>query len=177
MEFAVYSIKFYYRAICFENQLISESQKENNDLVDLLTTSFQDVVITEVEPGRFEKALELKPRRAWWQLHSVASTTLGRFAFELESFERKAEQARYHMSRERAEDFAKNVHGIVSVYMSSVDAKSSESLSDKNNAIQTLIDKIKSNNVTRRYVMKDELKNAGFAGLFGKNQAKDTEND
>lgn len=153
--------------------MIPESQKENNDLVDLLTTSFQKTVFIENPEGKMEKQLELDTKRAWWQLHSVSTNTLGRFAVELENFERKAVQAKRHMSKERADDFAENVMGIVDAYRSSVDAKSSEALSDKNNAIQTLIDKIKSNKVERRYVMKDEVGKSIFDGILGRDAEKD----
>lgn len=157
--------------------MISESQKENNDLVDLLTTSFQKTVIVEGEDGEPLKQLEIDTKRAWWQLHSVAANTLGRFAFELENFERKAMQAKNHMCKERAEEFAENIMGISDAYRSTVDAKSSESLSDKNNAIQTLIDKIKSNKIDRRYIVKDELNKGIFAGLVGKQRDRDQEGD
>lgn len=157
--------------------MISETQKENNDLVDLLTTSFQKVIIVDTEDGKKEKQLELDTNRAWWQLHSVSTNTLGRFALELEQFARKARQAVNHMSKERAEDFAKNVEGIVDAYRSSVDAKSSESLSDKNNAIQTLIDKIKSNKIDRRYIVKDELKKGMLQGIMGRDQERDQQQD
>lgn len=153
--------------------VLPESQKENNDLVDLLTTSFQKVILVENPEGKMEKQLELDTKRAWWQLHSVASNTLGRFALELESFERKANQAKRHMSKERAEDFAENITGIVDAYRSTVDAKSSESLSDKNNAIQTLIDKIKSNKIDRRYIMKDEVGKSLVSGILGRDAEKD----
>ena len=153
--------------------MIPESQKENNDLVDLLTTSFQKVIMIENPEGKMEKQLELDTKRAWWQLHSVAANTLGRFALELENFERKAIQSKRHMSKERAEDFSENIMGIVDAYRSTVDAKSSEALSDKNNAIQTLIDKIKSNKIERRYVMKDELKKGMLDGLLGRDREKE----
>ncbi len=129
--------------------------------------------MVENPEGRMEKQLELDTKRAWWQLHSVSSNTLGRFALELESFERKAAQAKKHMSKERAEDFAENIMGIVDAYRSTVDAKSSEALSDKNNAIQTLIDKIKSNKIERRYVMKDEMKKGMLDGLLGRDREKE----
>ena len=155
--------------------LIPESQKENNDLIDLLTTSFQKVILVENPEGKMEKQLELDTKRAWWQLHSVAANTLGRFALELENFERKAVQSKKHMSKERAIDFSENIMGIVDAYRSTVDAKSSEALSDKNNAIQTLIDKVKSNKIERRYVMKDEVGKSLFAGILGKDAEKDQE--
>lgn len=157
--------------------MIPESQKENNDLIDLLTTSFQKVVTVDTPDGRKEKQLELDTNRAWWQLHSVAANTLGRFALELEQFARKAEQAKYHMSKERAEDFAMNINGIVAAYRSTVDAKSSESISDKNNAVQTLIDKIKSNKIEKRYVMKDEARKALGESFLGKRAENDNQYD
>ena len=152
---------------------ITESQKENEDLVDLLTTSFSKKITIENPEGKAESVLEIDTKRAWWQLHSVSSNTLGRFAVELENFERKAIQAKRHMSKERAEDFAENILGIVDAYRSSVDAKSSEALSDKNNAIQTLIDKVKSNKIERRYVMKDEMKKGMLDGLLGRDREKE----
>ena len=157
--------------------MIPEAQKEDADFTDLLKMSFQKPVLVRNENGEYEKVLELSTKRAWWQLHSVAVNTLGRFALELENFARKAEQAKNHMSRERAEDFAENINGIVDAYMSSVDAKSSESISDKNNAIQTLIDKIKSNKIERRYVVKDEVKKGIAAGFLGRDKERDQQAD
>lgn len=157
--------------------MIPESQKENNDLVDLLTTSFQKVEDFETDDGKPDKRLVIDPKTAWWQLHNVASNTLGRLALELEQFERKAEEAKHHMCTERAVVFGKQIQGIVDSYKYSIDAKSSESLSDKNNAIQTLTDKIKSNKIERRYVMKDEVKKSMWDGLVGKDRERDMERD
>ena len=157
--------------------MIPESQKETDDLIDLLRTSFQETVFMENAEGRKEKVLELNTKRAWWQLHNVASNTLGRFALELENFERKALQAKNHMSMERADDFAENILGVVASYRSSVDAKSSESISDKNNAVQTLIDKVKSNRIERRYVMKDEVKKGMISAVLGRDQERDQSRD
>ena len=157
--------------------MISDSQRDDQDLVELLKTSFQKPVIIKDENGRDVSALEMDTNRAWWQLHSVASNTLGRFALELEEFARKAVQAKRHMSRERAKDFSENILGIVESYRSTVDAKSSESISEKNNSIQTLMDKIKSNKIERRYVVKDEVKKGLFSGFVGRDQERDQNRD
>lgn len=153
---------------------IPEYQKENEELIDLLKTSFQRLVVVQKETGEEERLLETDTKRARWQLHNVAATTLGRFALEVEEFERKARQARYHMSAERAENFAENIYGITDSYMYSLDAKSSESISDEHNNIATLMDKVKSNVVTRRYVAKDEAAKGIARGWMGKDKERDS---
>lgn len=157
--------------------MIPESQKENNDLVDLLTTSFQKVIDLDGPSGKMEKQLIIDPKTAFYQLHSVSSNTFGRFVYELEQFDAKANQAKKHMSPERAESMAEDIRAITDAYRYSIDAKSSESLSDKNNAIPTLIDKIKSNKVERRYVMKDEVKKSILDGIRGKDVERDQSQD
>ena len=156
---------------------IPEYAKENEDLIDLLKTSFQRLIILKNDMGTEERVLEIDTKRARWQLHNVAANTLGRFALEVEEFERKAKQAEYHMSMERAKNFAENIYGIADSYMYSIDAKSSESISDENNNIPTLTDKIKSNVVTRRYVAKDEAAKGIAKGWMGKDKERDSTPD
>lgn len=154
---------------------VPEYAKENEELIDLLKMSFQRLIVVKHDTGEEERALEIDTKRARWQLHNVAANTLGRFALEVEEFERKAKQAKYHMSPERAENFAENVYGIADSYMYSIDAKSSESISDENNNIPTLTDKIKSNVVTKRYIAKEETKKALKEGWFGSNKDRDAD--
>lgn len=156
---------------------IPESQRENNDLVDLLTTSFQKVTEIKDQQGEVSRVLEIDPKIAWWGLHSIASNTVGRFAKELETFENRGVQAKKHMCKERAASYAEDIYGLVDAYRYSMDAKNSETLSDKNNAVPNLIDKIKSNRVERRYVLKDQAAKSMWSGIVGKDREKDQDAD
>lgn len=148
---------------------LPESQKENEDLVDLLITSYQSVEESEGPDGTKQKNLVLEPEIAYWQLHKVNSPRFARFVLKLKKFEAKAADCYNNMSHERADVMAKQILAIGKAYRRSIDAKSSESRVDMRNAQETLIDTLKQNKVTRSYVMKgDDVKNGALAGLFGK---------
>jgi hypothetical protein len=124
--------------VSFENSP-DQTQK---DLIDLLTEAGQKVEIIENPDGTVSKILTTDPETTYWKTQLVNSPTFARFVYELKSFENLAYQATNHMSKERAMVLKKQILLIVSAYKYSVDAKSSESLRDKDNSQSTLIDKL-----------------------------------
>ena len=112
------------------------------DLLDYLTEAGQKVEEIENPDGTFSKVLTTDPETAYWKTQIVNSPTFSRFVFELKNLERLGLQALNHMSRERGMILKKQIDGVISAYKYSVDAKSSESLRDKDNSQSTLIDKL-----------------------------------
>lgn len=151
---------------------LPESQKENEDLVDLLITSYQSVEETTGPDGTIQKNLVLEPEIAYWQLHKVNSPRFARFVLKLKKFEAKAADCFNNMSHERADVMSKQILAIGKAYRRSIDAKSSESRVDLRNAQETLIDTLKANKVTRSYVMKGDGAKNGFAESLGLKRAE-----
>jgi hypothetical protein len=113
----------------------------------------------------------------WWKTNIINGPTFGRFAFYLKEFERMAEDAFDNMYGSRAMSMAKDILAIGQSFRRSIDAKSSESLRDKNNTQSTLIDKINRNKVERAYTMKGAVKNSMWDGIMGRDREKDDEED
>ena len=153
---------------------LPESQKENEDLVDLLITSYQNIKEDVQADGSITRQLVLDPEIPYWQLHKVNSPRFARLALKVKLFEAKASDCMYNMCSERAHEMAKQIIAIGKCYRRSIDAKSSESRVDKRNAQETLIDTLKQNKVTRSYVMKnDDLKNGFWSGFINKKAEDD----
>jgi len=155
--------------------MIPESQKQHTDLIDILIESSQTIEELEGPDGVKQKSLVLDPEILWWKTGIINSPTFGRFAFELKELERQAEECFDNMPRDRAYEMAKDVLEIGKSYRRSIDAKSSESLRDKNNTQSTLIDKINKNKIEKAYTIKGEHGKSLLAGIIGRDQEKDEE--
>lgn len=155
--------------------MIPESQKHYNDVIDLLTEACQDVVETEQADGSRQKSLVINPKKAWWKTNIINSPYAGRFAFELEELERLASLCRRFMSKERAEDMEKQIMDLCASFRYSIDAKSSESQRDKNNAQSTLIDKLIRNKQEKIYSVKGEGKKAFLESILGRDSEREKE--
>ena len=154
--------------------VLPESQKENEDLVDLLITSYQYQEDQENPDGTISKINILDPEIPYWQLHKVNSPRFARFVLKLKKFEAKAADCFNNMSQERAEVMSKQIMAIGRAYRRSIDAKSSESRVDERNAQETLIDTLKSNKIQRSYVMRtDDIKSGFLNGVVGKKAEED----
>ena len=141
--------------------------------MDLLVDACQTVETVQNQDGTFTKQLMLDPEKAWWKTHLVNSPTFARFAFELKEFERLGEEAIYNMARPRAEVIAEQIRSIGMDYRYSIDAKSSESLRDRNNTQATLLDKMQKNRVERAYTVKGEAGKSFMSGLLGRDREQD----
>ncbi len=62
-------------------------------------------------------------------------------------------------------------------YRRSIDAKSSESLRDKNNSQSVLIDNVGRNRVEKVYTMKDQINKSLLKSFLGRDRDRDEEYD
>lgn len=152
--------------------MIPQSQKEHNDLIDIIIEASQNIEEIESEEGKFSKQLILDPERIYWKTHIVNSPTFARFVYELKELEHLAKQCVNHMSFKRAVVLMNQIINLVSSFKYSIDAKSSESLRDSNNTQSTLIDKINKNKIERAYTIKDDVKKSIWSGLVGQDAAE-----
>ncbi len=153
--------------------LIPETEKQHNDMLDLVVDGSHEIELVKQPDGTYSKQLVLNTKRIWYKTHLVDSPTFGRMAFELEELDRIAERAYNHMVRERADVVKKSINGLYASYRASIDAKSSESLRDKNNTKSTLLDKIGRNKIEKAYTIKGDAGKSILAGLIGRDQEKE----
>lgn len=157
--------------------MIPEGQKIHTDLIDILIEASQEIEEVSQPDGTTQKQLLLNPEIIWWKTGIINSPTFGRFAYMLKEWERQAEECFDNMCRDRAFEIAKDIIEIGKSFRRSIDAKSSESLRDKNNTQSTLIDKINRNKIEKLYTVKGEGKKSLMAGLLGAEGERDKDNE
>jgi len=156
---------------------IPEIAKTHNDLVDIVIESAQKIDEITLPDGTKQKQLVLDPEIIWWKTGIVNSPTYARFAYELKEWERLGVQCFDNMSSDRARQMAHNIIDLGTSYRRSIDAKSSESLRDRENTQSTLIDKINRNKIEKAYTIKGEAKRSIIDGVLGRDAQKDLEED
>ena len=157
--------------------LVPEGQPKYNDLIDIIIESAKKTEDVPQIDGTTAKQTRIDEEIIWWKTGSVNSHIFSRFAFELKEWERMATEAFTHMTKERARIFGHQVIDIGTSYRRSIDAKSSESLRDKNNSQSTLIDKINRNKIEKVYTAKGELKKTVLDSIMHRDGSRDSEND
>lgn len=155
--------------------MIVGTEKAHQDVIDLLVDACQTVDIVQSPDGSYSKQLILDPEKAWWKTQLVNSPTFGMFAKVLRNLEGMAEDAKNNMSAPRAQVLAEQLLRYCLDYRYSIDAKSSETLRDKNNTQPSLIDKMQRSNTPHAFNPKDEVKKSLFQGWVGGNNHDDEE--
>ena len=156
---------------------LPDTNTPTQDLLALITTAHSKVKYVETVDGKMEAVTDLDGEGIFWQMQNVNSMYLGSFVKEYKDAESLADDAFNHMSRPRAVVFSKQLMNRLTPYRYAIEAKSSETVRDKNNNQQNMIDKIKQNRIERKYVVGDEAKKTFLAGLLGRDKEKDAESD
>jgi len=155
--------------------MIVGTEKAHQDVIDLLVDACQTVDIIQNPDGSYSKQLILDPEKAWWKTQLVNSPTFGMFTKVLRNLEGMAEDAKNNMSAPRAQVLAEQLLRYCLDYRYSIDAKSSETLRDKNNTQPSLIDKMQRSNTPHAFNPNDEMKKSLFSGWTGGNKSDDEE--
>ena len=148
--------------------MLQENQKEHSDVVDFLTDACKVLKDVKDPNGIIHQELVLDTKRVWCKTQSVNSNYFGRNILELEQFENLAEECYFHMSAPRALVLSQQIRNGCMPYRYSIDAKSSESQRDANNAQMTLIDKLNKNKTEKVYTLKSDGKRTFMDGVLGK---------
>lgn len=156
---------------------LPETQKEVNDLIDVIIKASHNVEEVRQEDGSMAKQLVMDPESIWWKTGLINSPTFGRFAYILKEWERQATDALDNMYIDRAIEIGRDILDIGKSFRRSIDAKSSESLRDKYNTQATLIDKLIRKRVEKAYTVKGAAKRSMIDGIIGRDQERDQEYD
>ena len=154
-----------------------QSEPEHKDLVDVLVQSVQNIEEIPQADGTSQKSLVIDPKSLYYKTLIVPSSTLARLVLEIESLRNLATQCFSFMAKERAEDFSKQILGLVKTYLYSLDSKSSESMRENGSSQGTLMDKIARNKIERSYMVKGEKRRSMIDAMLGKDKEEDMERD
>ncbi len=157
--------------------MLEESEKDHSGVIDFITDACKVLKDVEGPDGKLMEQLVLDTERVYWKTHNVASPYFGRSVLELKQFENCALDAFNHMSAPRAMVLAKQITQGVLAYKYSIDAKSSESQRDKNNASMTLVDKLNKNKSEHVYTVRGDARKTIMDGILGRDAEKDQERD
>ena len=156
---------------------IPDTEQQRNDVIALLTDAAQKVEFEEQEDGKLKKVFALDVESIYWETRSVDSPSFARSTLELKNLESKADQCYFHMSKERADVISKQIKDIVANYRYSIDAKSSETRLDRNNAKPNLIDRLLRNRQEKIYNLKEQGGKSLLEGMGLKKAQRETELD
>ena len=156
---------------------IPDGQDKHNDLVDLIIQSSTKLVNVQNEDGTTYQEQQLDSDSLWWKTHSISSNTFGALAFELKEWERMSIQARENMCTDRSIQISQDILEMSQSYRRAIDAKSSESLRDKNSAQSVLLDKVGRNRVEQVYSMNDQVNKSLINSFLGRDKDRDEEYD
>ena len=154
-----------------------QSEPEHKDLVDVLVQSVQNIEEIPQADGTSQKSLVIDPKSLYYKTLIVPSSTLARLVLEIESLRNLATQCFSFMAKERAEDFSKQILGLVKTYLYSLDSKSGESMRENGSSQGTLMDKIARNKIERSYMVKREKRRSMIDAMLGKDKEEDMERD
>jgi hypothetical protein len=157
--------------------MLPDTAKDHNDVIDLITTACNTVREVPQPDGSVILQPEIESEIVWWKTHLINSPYFGRFALILKRLQFRADDATNHMAGPRALGIRRQIYGIIESYKRSIDAKSSESRRDENNAQSTLIDKINRNKIEKIYSVKGEAKKSFMSGMLGRDGQAETQDD
>lgn len=149
---------------------IPETQPEHADLIAFMTEACKDLVSVETEDGKYHMELVLNTDKVYYKTQSVNYPGFSRFVLELENYKGMASRCIHHMAKARAKVMSDQIMAYVNSFKLSIDAKSSESLRDKDNTQQTLIDKLIRNKIERSVTFKGDVQRSIWEGLVGKSK-------
>ncbi len=144
-----------------------EFEVAHRDITAILKDGMQKKVYIDKADGTKELMQTVDERSAWWKTHHVASPRFGRMATILEHFLGIGEDTKNHLNIEWATVLKEQILNIGDHYMKGIDAKSSETMKDKNTSQTSLVDKYLKNKQERVVSLKDDAKRGMFEGMFG----------
>ncbi len=152
-----------------------EPDKRLQDLVGILIEGSQDVNVGVGENGEEIKTLQLDPEKLYWSTRLINSDRFGRFVLILKRLEQKAFEAKNNMSLPRAVNLAEGILASVKAYKYSIDAKSSETLRDKNNSQSSLLHLLGKNKSEKKITIAGQGKKTFMNGLIGQSGEEERE--
>jgi|APSaa5957512535_1039671.scaffolds.fasta_scaffold37161_3 hypothetical protein len=151
----------------------SDFEQNQKDITSIMKDGMIVPVVVPGPDGQPTTEWRIKSKAAWWKTHNINHHAFGLAAEAVEYLFVLGQDAKHSMSGPRAQVMENQITELVEdVLKLSIDAKSSESMRDGNNAQTSVIDKYLRNKQERVIDLKGEMKKAGMMGLFGNKEAE-----
>ena len=146
---------------------MSSEDDHLKDVIDLLNFASHDYVEEEQEGGEMKSVLKLNPKRLYYSTRLVNSTQLGEAVVKFLGLEKLAKEARYFMTPKRALIAKKDLMARFDNYHYGIDAKSSETVRDKDNNQSSLLHLIRKEHVEKEFKAQDAKSQKLLASWLG----------
>ena len=150
--------------------MVSEEDQEINrhDFTTVLKDGMYEVIYQETKDGKMQPIASVDSKSAWWKTHFINSYRFGMMGEYLEDFGSFIDTVKYHMSKPMADVLEVQIKGMYNVMRHAVDAKSSETMSNKNNKQTALGDKYLNNKQERLVDIRGEVGKSITDSIMGK---------
>ena len=146
----------------------SDIDQQKQDFLTALTDSVkEEKYIEDSTSGETKKIITINYKKLWYKLQNISSPYFGEYAYQLEEFVNLAADAYNNMSNERADVLSEQLLRKIRSHYFGIDAKSSETILDQHNNMKNLVHLLNKSEITKKYVVKDEMAKAGIAGFLG----------
>lgn len=153
---------------------IPDTEAPTRDLLALINTAHTATRIIS-QDGKDQIITEVDNEGIFWQTQNVSSPYFGAFVKTYKNMEALEEDCYNHMSAPMAQVFAGQIKRHIRPFRYGVEGKSSETVQDKHNNKQNLVDKIKEVKSQHLYELKEQRNQSLFAGLFGRKVQQDAD--
>ena len=147
--------------------MLQQGPPKPNDAIDMIMQSVERVITSKDENGQTVQTMVPDNWSLWWKTQMVNSPVFARFAFKLNKLINLANTFHHSMCDERAAVMKEQIMGYVTAYMYSIDAKSSETIRDKDNSQSSLMFLLNRQHMEVTKTFKGDVKEAGRLGFLG----------
>lgn len=156
--------------------MLPEADKDHQDFLDFLSDACKKPVKKPdpSNPGQFIIENEVDWKKPYYKLQNINYPGYSRMVFETERLEGMANDLFNRMTPERAKVIYEQIMSYVDSIRYSMDAKSSETVRNKENTQSNLTNLLTRIRVDRNYSSTEEMKKGLGAALFG-DKEKDTQ--
>lgn len=152
----------------------NDIDQQKQDFLTALTDSVKEEIwVQNDSDGSNQKVVKINYKKLWYKLQNISSKYFGEYAYQLEEFFNMAQDAYNNMSTERADVLSEQLLRKVRSHYFAIDAKSSETVLDGHNNMKNLLHLLNKSEITKKYVVKDELAKNGMMGFLGNQENKE----
>ena len=152
---------------------LPETEKMHNDVVDFLIEASKKKEIIEKDGKNVTEYL-INAKTIWYKTQNIHSNMFGAYAKSLEVLANMALDAFNHMSKEQANMLGNQIIRIIDAHNYGIDAKSSETVRDKNNNTSNVLHILTHKTIEKKYNVKGEGKKTLLDGMLGRQGANET---
>ena len=140
------------------------------DVISLIMASTNKIEYLESADGIPVRQEVSDPEVIYYMTRSVNNSRFNNFVFHFKQFEGMGDQCVHSMSIERARVIKEGIESLCASFKRSVDAKSSESVFDKNNRQKTFIDVLSSSKEERIVTVNSKDSKTIKEAIFGRHE-------